>query len=118
MLTTEHKIDNSHPVVITLNGRITAFQAGALREQFAVLLDDGAKYFVLDLSQVEFLDSAGLAAMVYLLKQARQQGGDAKMILPKLGTAQRILQLTRFDKVFPLEETVEDALQSFCFSST
>jgi anti-sigma B factor antagonist len=113
MLATEHKLDKSYRVVITLNGRITAFQAGALREQFAVLSDDGVKYFVLDLSQVEFLDSAGLAALVYLLKHARQEGGDVKMILPKLETAQRILRLTRFDKVFPLEETVETALQSF-----
>lgn len=66
---------------------------------------------MLDLSTVEFLDSAGLAALVNLLKQAKREDGNAIMIIPQLETAQRILRLTRFDKVFPIANSLEEAWQ-------
>ena len=111
LVTTERNTDKLYSI-ITLQGRITAFHAATLREQFASFIAKGNKHFILDLSQVEFLDSAGLAALVNLLKQAQREGGDATMILPKAEAAQRILKLTRFDKVFSVASTVEAALQA------
>ena len=107
----EQKINDERYIVVTLQGRITALHAPTLREQFLLFVAQGVKHFVLDLSQVEFMDSAGLATFVSLLKQAQREGGEAKMILPKSEAAQRILRLTRFDKIFPIAETVEAALQ-------
>ncbi len=111
LVTTERNTDKPYNI-ITLQGRITAFHATTLREQFTAFIARGNKHFVLDLSQVEFLDSAGLAALVNLLKQAQREGGSATMILPKAEAAQRILKLTRFDKVFPVATTVEAAVQA------
>jgi len=113
IITNERTKNGMRCVVITLRGRIAAFHTPMLREQFDGLIAEGVKHFVLDLSHVEFLDSAGLAVLINLLKRAQQEGGDAKMILPKAENAQRILRLTRFDKVFALSETAEEAVQSF-----
>ncbi len=98
---TEQIIRNT---TVALTGRIDAFNVGALRERFSQLIEDGATQFVVDLGNVSFLDSAGMAALVSLLKQARSKGGDVSLVWPKLEAAKRILRLTKFDRVFTMLE--------------
>ena len=100
-------------VVVAPQGRVDAFNALDLRRQLEYLLDDGVSRFVLDLSAVPFLDSAGMAVLVSLLKQARTRGGDVKLVGPTAEAAQRILRLTKFDRVFMMAETVAAATASF-----
>jgi anti-sigma B factor antagonist len=113
IITKEHTKNGTRYSIVILHGRIAAFHTPALREQFDALFLDGVRHFVLDLSSVAFLDSAGLAVLINLLKRTQRDGGDVKMIMPKTEGARRILYLTRFDKVFSIEETVDAALQNF-----
>ncbi len=99
-------------IVIELSGRIDAFHATGLRERIDKLFSEGISHFVLDLSHVQFLDSSGLAVLVSLLKRSKQSDGDVKMVMPESEAATRILRLTRFDKVFDIAPTVEEALKS------
>jgi anti-sigma B factor antagonist len=55
-----------------------------------------------DLSAVVFVDSAGLAALVRGLKDARLAGGDLRLVRPGADEAMRVFRLTRFDRVFEL----------------
>lgn len=96
--------------IIEIEGRLDAFSVAALREQQESLLESGAHQFVVDLSAVDFIDSAGMAAMVSLLKRARQAGGNVVLVKPGDPAAYRILTLTRFDQVFAMAETVDDAI--------
>ena len=81
-----------------------------MREKFDDLLEEEVERFIVDLSDTTFLDSAGMAALVSLLKRARQAGGDVMLVWPKLEAAQRILKLTKFDKVFTMLDSAEDAI--------
>lgn len=107
---TEHVV---RTIVVSPQTRIDAFSVPILREQLNRLVDEGNNRFVFDLSQVPFLDSAGMSVLVSLLKRARQLGGDVKLVWPKEEAAQRILRLTKFDRVFDMFDTVEMALQQF-----
>lgn len=108
--TTEHI---ARSIVITPEGRVDAYSAPELRKHLARMLDDGINRFVMDLSTVTFMDSAGMAALVSLLKRSREAGGDVKLVWPKEEGGQRILRLTKFDRVFEISETAEAALQAF-----
>lgn len=99
--------------VVAPRARIDAFNAPALRGRLDELLERGVNRFVLDLSQVPFLDSAGMAVLVSLLKRARSVDGDVLLVWPAEEAARRILRLTKFDKVFTMAETAEAALKSF-----
>lgn len=107
---TEHVI---RTIVAAPQERLDAFSAPVLREQLERFLDEGVSQFVVDLSAAPFMDSAGLAALVTLLKHARQAGGDVKLVWPQEEGARRILRLTKFDRVFDIAETVEAALNTF-----
>lgn len=110
LVITEHVI---RIVVVAPHQRIDAFSAPELREQVDRLLQSGVHNFVLDLAAVPFLDSAGMAVLVSLLKRARQLGGDVQLVWPAEEAARRILHLTKFDRVFSMVDSVEAALTNF-----
>ncbi len=100
-------------VVVAPRDRVDAFTAPALRQHMDRLLAEGARYFVVDLSSVPFLDSAGMAVLVSLLKRARQADGDVKLVWPVAEAAKRVLRLTKFDRVFAMHETADTAIKDF-----
>lgn len=100
-------------VTIAPQGRLDMLRALEFRKQLQAVLDSGVKNLVLDLSETPFLDSAGMAVLVSALKQCRERGGDARMVWPQAEPVKRILTLTKFDRVFEMKTSVEEALASF-----
>lgn len=100
-------------VTIAPQGRLDTLRALEFRKQLQSVIDSGVKNLVLDLSQTPFLDSAGMAVLVSALKQCRERGGDARMVWPQADPVRRILALTKFDRVFEMKRSVEEALASF-----
>ena len=100
--------------VACLHGPLTAASAEAFREKFLRWVEDAAavRYFVLDLGEVEFLDSTGLGALVALLTRVTARGGDLRLArMPK--KVRMIFEITRAHRIFEIFETVEEALESF-----
>ena len=85
---------------ITLTGRLDAVEAAPLRSTIGEHLASGHNRIVVDLSAVEFVDSAGLAALVIGMKRARLEGGDLRLVRPRHPDALRVFALTKFDDVF------------------
>jgi len=107
-------VDRSIPIsVVVPVGRLDAISAPDLRVRCERLLDDRCERLIIDLSGVEFCDSAGLAALVGALKRSRAAGGDTKLVAPDHEGVWRILRLTRFERVFDIREDVDDAVDAF-----
>ena len=97
MVITEHIVRH---VTVSFTERLDAFRAPRIRAELETLRVEGVKHFTFDLSHVQFLDSAGLAILVNVLKWVQQEDGSAKMVLPEASEARRVLRLTRFDRIF------------------
>jgi anti-sigma B factor antagonist len=95
--------------LIRLSGRIDAFIVPELRSRIDAWEGQAVQQFIVDLQNVAFMDSAGLAALVKLLKQARAAGGDVVLVKSHSEATMRILSLTKFDKVFQMVETIPEA---------
>lgn len=108
LVVTEHIV---RTLIVQPQSRVDAFNAPALRQRLEQLLAEDVRFFVLDLSDVPFLDSAGMAVLVSILKRARQADGDVTLIWPREEAARRILRLTKFDRVFTMADTVSAALK-------
>jgi anti-sigma B factor antagonist len=98
---------------IELEGRVDAFNAPDLRRHVNGLIDDGINRIIFDLSRVSFFDSAAMAVLVNTLKRARSAGGDVKLVWPQEEAGKRIIKLTKFDRVFDMNDTAMQARQSF-----
>lgn len=100
-------------IIVAPTGRIDAFSVQPWRDRFEQHLAAGETHFVIDLSDVTFLDSAGMAALVSLLKRSREAGGDVRLVWPVAEGARRILDLTKLDRVFRMASSVEETLPQF-----
>lgn len=100
-------------LVVAPVGRLDAFAAPAMREKLAATLTDPVLRVVIDLSQTDFLDSAGMAVLVSALKSARGSGGDVHLVRPSANAAMRVLLLTKFDKVFRIFDDEASAVGAF-----
>ena len=99
--------------IIQISGRLEALTVHSLREEQEKHLEAGETHFIVDLSKLTFMDSSGMAALVSLLKRARQASGDVVLVKPQEPAAYRVLSLTRFDQVFKITENVDDAIKQF-----
>jgi anti-anti-sigma factor len=91
------------------SGRIDALSVRSQREELHGWITRGITRFVVDLSDVSFLDSAGIAMLVSLLKRTRQVDGDVRVVQPTDAAVRRILKLTRLDLVFQLTDSADEA---------
>ena len=103
--------------VVGLNGRIVlGEESGALRETVKSLMAAGKKKVVLDMSNVTYIDSAGLGILVAAHVSAKTQG--ASIRLCALGQKFReVLQITKLLTVFEVFDTPAAAIESFLASN-
>ena len=99
--------------VVGLDGRVVlGEESTALREQVKSLLASGKKKVVLNMSNVTYIDSAGLGTLVAAHHSARTQGASLK--LSNLGQKfQEILQVTKLLTVFDVYDSEAAAVRSF-----
>ncbi len=99
-------------VVVRPRGRLDIVAGPEVRRRLSEAIDAGYRNVVVDLAEVPFMDSTGLAALISGLKAARHAGGDLR--IASLNNQVRvILELTRLDRVLRFYPTVEDATASY-----
>jgi anti-sigma B factor antagonist len=99
--------------VVALNGRIVlGEESNSLRERVKALIAEGKKKIVLNMTNVTYIDSAGLGMLVAAHLSAKNQG--AALHLSNLGNKfHDVLQLTRLVTVFSVYDTEAEAVSSF-----
>ena len=85
-----------------LAGDLDIVTSADVKRELARLVDDGYASLVLDLSDVGFVDSSGLGALVALHRHAESQGGRfaVRAVPPKV---QRLFEITRLDDFLAIE---------------
>lgn len=76
---------------------------------FGLILSASQPRLAIDMSEVEFIDSSGLAALVKCLKTSRRRSGDV-CLFGMQNTTKTLFKLTRLNSVFPIVEHREDAV--------
>lgn len=98
--------------VLHLTGRLDLISGTEVRQHLADAIAAGRRNLVVDLADVPFIDSSGLAALISGLKYTRTAGGDLRLARPAV-QAKIILELTRLDRVLRCYDTTEEALSGF-----
>ena len=87
--------------IIRLPERLTMAHAAAHRHAIRDVVDEGYERLVMDLSEVEFVDSSGLSVLVSALKAARNADGDVVLAGPT-PEVQALIELTRLHHLFEI----------------
>jgi anti-sigma B factor antagonist len=103
----------SHVTVVDINGRITlGEETGQLRDTVRNLIAAGKKKIVLNLANVDFIDSSGVGELVSSFTAVRNAGGDLKLFsLSK--KVQDVLNVTKLYTIFDIKDDEFTAVKSF-----
>jgi anti-sigma B factor antagonist len=95
--------------IVDVGGRFDAASAPAVRDRLHQLIEEGHSRLLLNLSEMEFIDSAGLGALVSCLRRAAADGGDLRLAeVPAF--CRSIFELTRLTRVFNVGESEAQAV--------
>ncbi len=94
--------------VVAVRGEIDNATAPQLRGALLAALDSDTRRIVVDLSEIDFVDSSGLGALVGARKQADQSGATLVIVCPK-PHVRRLFEISRLDAVLPLYDELAAA---------
>ncbi len=102
--------DGDVVIVTPREDRLDACTAAEFKRRLIDRIDAGERRFVVDLSDVSFVDSSGLAALVTIMKRVGLEGdlvlcGAADAVL-------RMLATSRMDRIFAIVPARHEALTS------
>jgi anti-sigma B factor antagonist len=100
---------NGH--VLTVAGELDVATAPTLRTAFAELAHEGALEVIVDLLNVPFIDSVGLAVLVESSKRLKAKGGVLRVVCND-GRVAHILEITGLGQILALYPTLREALES------
>ena len=95
----------------TASGRVDLSNADALRDSLSAALLKTKSVLVLDLSELEYISSAGLRSLMIVFKAAKADG-KAFSVAALKPLVLEIFTISRFNLVFPLFDTVRDAIKT------
>lgn len=98
--------------IFSLEGRVDSEGAVQLDDVLQSSLDNNNFKLVLEMSQVQYINSAALRTLADVITRSQEHNGDLKLVAlqPKV---KRVLQIVGFDKFSSIYDTIESATADF-----
>ena len=99
--------------ILELNGRLVLYEGEVeFRKHIDALVADGRVKVIVDLHDVDYIDSAGVGSLVAKYLSVRRKGGNVKL-LHLSARSHRVMGITRLLSVFETFDAEDEALRSF-----
>lgn len=100
------KTERPNAVILKLSGKFDLEQADAFMNQFKLNTENKPAVVCMNMTDVQFIDSSGLGALIKALNMTKNNGGE--MILFGLNQViQNVFKLAKLDNFFKLMEEEE-----------
>ncbi|HEX7706015.1 MAG TPA: anti-sigma factor antagonist [Thermoanaerobaculia bacterium] len=99
--------------IVDFNGRLAAGVSDTILPRLiGEILDAGSKKILLNLSDMDYIDSNGLGELVQAYRESQRRGASLRLLKPQDRVA-KTLRLTNLLPMFPVYDTEEEALGAF-----
>ncbi len=110
-LKTNTRTINENTSVIKLDGEVDVYTAPQLKQQIIGMLDNNIIHVIVNLTDVEYLDSTALGVLIGGLKRLREREGSLSLVCPN-PRIRRIFEITGLDRIFDIHQTEDQALSA------
>ena len=100
---------NGEIYIIDVNGEMDLYNSYKLKELVMKMLEKNVKNFIITLEQVDYIDSAGIGALIYICSTMKKM--NLKFAISNVhGSVKKVIELTKLMGYFPIANSVEEAL--------
>ena len=96
-------------MVVAVKGRMDAASAPDFEKNMGTWIDDGQRAFAVDLSELDYISSAGLRAILSIAKKLKALNGNL-MIASLKGSVKEVFEISGFSAIIPIYDNVDAAL--------
>jgi anti-anti-sigma factor len=97
--------------VVQIEGEIDASNASEVTDRIGEMAEGGAAGLIVDLSQTEYLDSAGIRMLFTLQSRLESVGRAMAIAIPEQSPAQQVLTIAEVSQLIPVVDSVDGALR-------
>ncbi len=94
--------------VFHISGRFVMAGAPQAKKEIEETIQQGVNQLIIDLSEVDFIDSSALGILIIILKKMQERSGS--LCLVTNNKVQSVIELTRLHTLFTITPTLEQAL--------
>jgi stage II sporulation protein AA (anti-sigma F factor antagonist) len=109
-LSVEVTLPREDVALVTVAGHLDLDTATEFQAHLANQLHHGRRHFLIDLSEVPFMDSSGMNIILRVYQEARNLPGSVHVINPR-PAVRRVLELTGVSITVPISEKADEALE-------
>jgi len=106
ILETEIRKGEPQHALVIVAGELDTSNVAQLYEELADLTREGVRHIAINLSELEFVDSTGLSALIAVHKRAEAMGGELILLSPNRDI-RRLFEVTGIDTYFNLRPRSE-----------
>ena len=101
-ITVRSQEDANSCAVIKIDGRVDATNSEQIGDVFDVLIAQGLLKFLVDVSQINYINTSGLRELVTLQKWCRKNNGELKLVVTTKSKVDEVIQMTGLGKFFSI----------------
>lgn len=96
--------------IIDVNGEMDLYNSYKLKELVMKMLEKKVERFVINLENVDYIDSSGIGALIYICSTIKKM--NLRLVITNIhGSVKKVIELTKLMGYFPITQTIEEALQ-------
>ncbi|MFN2615855.1 MAG: STAS domain-containing protein [Thermoleophilaceae bacterium] len=97
-------------VIARVTGELDIAEAGDTGERITEAVAPTAKGVVIDFSELEFIDSSGVAMLFSLARKLDVSRQELRVVAPAEGLVARVLEIVEFRRAAPVDPDLDEAL--------
>jgi anti-anti-sigma factor len=105
-----HTKKKDESLAVSVMGRLDAVSAAEFDKEMVDQINKGESHFILDLSRVDYISSAGLRCILALSKKLKEMKGEI-VLCGLQGGVKEVFDISGFSSIFTIYRTLEDALK-------
>lgn len=100
---------NGETYIVDVNGEMDLYNSYKLKELVMKMLEKNVKKFVINLEQVDYIDSSGIGALIFICSTLKKM--NLKLSISNVhGSVKKVIELTKLMGYFPISNSVEEAV--------
>jgi anti-anti-sigma factor len=112
-----HTSERDGVVIARLTGELDVAGADSTGREISAAVPTSAVGLVVDFSELEFIDSSGVAMMFSIARRLSSQRQRLRCVAPDGSPVARVLEIVDFDRVAPVDADLDSALAAIADAS-
>lgn len=101
---------NDNIYIVDVNGEMDLYNSYKLKELIMKMLEKKVSRFIINMDNVEYIDSSGIGALIYICSTIKKMNLHL-MITNVKGSVKKVIELTKLMGYFPIKATLTEAVK-------